>query len=267
MKLLSFLTALLLSFPNLQAAPQATVPASSSSAQATTLLRQSAAALVGRVTLTDVTLSGTARRIAGSDDESGTAVLKVLAAGASRVDLSFPSGHRSEILNTSVAPVAGSWSGPDGVSHGIAFHNLFTGSAWFFPAFTVSQGLSASGYVATYVASETHNGQAVQHVSLSQPSLLPTVPGAISSAHLTRVDLFLDSTTLLPAAIAFNIHADNNQLLDIPIEIRFSSYQAVNGVQVPFHVQKYLNNGLILDFQATSVTLNSGLSASAFSAQ
>jgi hypothetical protein len=238
-----------------------------SNPQALNFLQRSLGALAGGQTLTDVTLSGTARRIAGSDDESGTAVLKVLAAGASRVDLSLPSGHRSEILNTSVAPVAGSWSGPDGVSHSIAFHNLLTGSAWFFPAFTISKGLSASGYVATYVASETHNGQAVQHVSLSQPSLLPNVPGAISSAHLTQVDLFLDSTTLLPAAIAFNIHPDNNQLLDIPIEIRFSSYQAVNGVQVPFHVQKYLNNGLILDFQATSVTLNSGLSASAFSAQ
>jgi hypothetical protein len=162
-------------------------------------------------------------------------------------------------------PPTGAWSGPDGVLHAIAFHNLLTGPAWFFPAFTIAQGLSASGYVATYVGSETHNGQAVQHVSLSQPSLFPGGPGALSSAHLTQVNLFFDSTTLLPSAVAFNIHPDNNALLDIPVEIRFSTYTTVNGVQVPFHIQKYLNNTLLLDFQVNSVTFNSGLTASSFS--
>jgi len=227
-------------------------------------LAGSLAALSGTASITDVTLSGTARRIAGSDDESGTAVLKAIAAGASRMDLSLPSGPRSEILNTSLTSPAGTWSGPDAISHPIAYHNLFTNPVWFFPTFTIAQGLSSSGYVATYVGQETLDGQAVQHVSLSQPSLLPNVHGGPSSAHLTQVDLLLDATTHLPAAIAFNTHPDNNELFDIPVEVRFSDYRPVNGAQVPFHVQKYLNNSLILDFQATSVTLNSGLTAKSF---
>jgi hypothetical protein len=243
------------------AAQQPAAPAD----QATTLLQQAFAALNGGKSLSDVRLSGTVERIAGSDDETGTAVLKSIAGCASSVSLSLPSGPRNEIQNCSSMPPVGAWSGPDGVSHAIAFHNLLTGPAWFFPAFTIAQGLSASGYVATYVGAETHNGQAVQHVSLLQPSLLPAAPGAPSSSHLTQVDLFLDSTTLLPAAVDFNIHPDNNALLDIPVEIRFSNYTPVNGAQVPFHVQKYLNNTLILDFQATTVTFNSGLTASSFS--
>jgi len=267
MKPLAILAALCFVFPNPSVARQSSAAPPSSSTQAATLLAQSLAAMVSTGTLTDVTLSGTVRRIAGSDDESGTAVLKAIAAGASSVNLSLPSGTRSEILNCSGLSPAGVWSGPDGVSHAIAFHNLVTGPTWFFPAFIIAQGLSSSGYVANYVGPETNNGQAVQHVSLSQPSLLADIPGGHSSAHLTQIDLFLDSNTLLPAAVTFNIHPDNNALVDIPVEIHFSNYQAVNGVQVPFHVQKYLNNSLILDFQATSVTLNSGLSASAFSAQ
>lgn len=265
MKALSVAAALLFSFPNLAAAQQTAAPAPASSTQATTLLAQSAAALTGAARISDVTLSGTVERIAGSDDETGTAVLKTIAAGAISITLSLPSGTRSEVENCSTATPAGAWSGPDGVPHAIASHNLFTGPAWFFPAFTVAQGLSASGYVATYVGAETHNGQAVQHVSLSQPSLLPNIPSAVSSEHLTQVDLYLDSTTLLPAAVDFNTHPDNNALLDIPIEIRFSNYTPVSGVQVPFHVQKYLNNTLVLDFQANSVTFNSGLTASSFS--
>ncbi len=79
----------------------------------------------------------------------------------------------------------------------------------------------------------------------------PDSPGAPTFAHLTQVDFFLDSTTLLPAAITFNIHPDNNALLDLPVEIRFSDYRvvspsgvvaglqtgAVSSPQIPFHIQ------------------------------
>jgi hypothetical protein len=77
-----------------------------SSTQALLFLQRSAAALSGGQTLTDVTLSGTARRIAGSDDESGTGVFKGMASGAGRTDLTLSSGQRSEIQNlTLTAPL------------------------------------------------------------------------------------------------------------------------------------------------------------------
>jgi len=238
--------------------------ATASSPQAVALLQQSLTALTGGHPITDVTLSGTAQRIAGSDNESGTAILQGIAAGASSVNLTLPSGTRTEIENCSTTPPAGVWSGPDGVSHPIAFQNLLTGPSWFFPAFTIAQGLSVSGYVAAYIGAETHNGQAVQHVSLSQPSLFPSPQGAASSSHLTQVDLFLDSATSLPDAITFSIHPDSNFLADIPVEIDFSNYTLVNGVPVPFRVQKFLNNTLFLDIQVSSAVLNSGLSPTIF---
>jgi hypothetical protein len=266
MKLLSFFAALLLSFPNSLASQQATSPPPSSP-QATTLLIQSLSALTGSATLNDVTLSGTSRRIAGSDDESGTAIFKALGSGAGRTDLSLPSGSFSELSNLTTAPPTGTWSGPDGVSHPIVFHNLLTEFAWFFPTFAIARRLSDSSYVATYVGHETHNGQAVEHVSVSQTAPAPNAAGAPTFEHLSQVDFFLDSTTLLPAAVSFNIHPDNNALLDIPVEVRFTDYRATNGAQVPFHVRKFLNNSLILDFQANSVALNSGLTAATFQVQ
>src|SRR5438477_553099 len=108
-----------------------------------------------------------------------------------------------------------------------------------FPVFAIAHRLSNSSYVATYVGQETHDGQTVQHISVSQTAPFPDPPGAPTFAHLTQVDFFLDSTTLLPAAIAFNIHPDNNALLDLPVEIRFSDYQTVSGARGPFHVQKF----------------------------
>ena len=72
---------------------------SSASPQPLQILHQALAALTGTTPASDVTLSGTVQYIAGADDETGTAVLKAIATGASRVDLSLPSGQRSEVRN------------------------------------------------------------------------------------------------------------------------------------------------------------------------
>src|SRR6185437_14972959 len=101
--------------------------------QSLTLLQRSLSALVGTSTLKDVTLSGNARRIAGSDDESGTATLKATAIGQARIDLSLSDGQRSEVADTSQAVPSGSWCGPDGTWHKAAEHNLFSEPTWFYP--------------------------------------------------------------------------------------------------------------------------------------
>jgi hypothetical protein len=266
MKALSFLAALLLSFPNFGAVQQASAPASSSSPQAATLLTQSAAALTGNVVLSDVTLSGTARRIAGSDDETGTVTVKALATGAMRLDFSFPSGPRSEVRGNSNGAPAGDWSGPDSVSHSIALHNLSTDWGWF-PAFTLSNLSSSANTVLTYVGQETRDGHSVQHLNVKQQFPNLTGTGASLMQHLSQMDIYLDSTTSLPVSLAYNTHPDNDAGLDLPVEISFSDYRPVNGVQIPFHVQKYLNNTLYLDLQFQTTAVNSGLTASTFSVQ
>ena len=266
MKLLSFFAALLLSFPNSLASQQAASSPPASSTQATTLLARSAAALAGGVSLSDVTLTGTARRIVGPDDESGTVTMNALARTGARLDLSLPSGARSELRNTTSAAPVGSWSGPDGVLHPTTNHNLLTDPGWF-PAFAISSFLSAPNAVITYVGPETRNGQPVNHVTASQQFPALSGNGATLMQHLTQTEIFLDSNTNLPVAITFNIHPDNNAGLDIPVEIRFSDYRSVNAVQIPFHVQKFLNNSLLLDLQFQSAALNSGLAAAAFQVQ
>ena len=237
-----------------------------SSPPAQTFLQNSLAALAGGQTLTDVTLTGTARRIAGSDDESGTVVIKTLVGAGSRIDLTLPSGTRREIRNTSSALVAGSWSGPDNVPHAMAYHNLLTDPGWA-PAFTIASLLSARNAVITYVGSETRDAQSVIHIIVCRQ--FPTIsvdPGALPQ-HLTQTDLFLDATTFLLAAVAFNTHPDTNAGLDIPVEIIYGDYRQVSGAQLPFHIQKKLNGSLSLDLQFSTATLNSGLSASALGIQ
>jgi len=229
-------------------------------------LQAALAALSPNVAITDITLSGSVRRIAGSDDQSGTAILKALASGAARADLSLSSGTLSEIYNSPSSGPAGAWSGSDGVSHRIPFHNLLSEPAWFFPVFAISRRLS-QGYVVTDVGPEVRDGRQVEHISVSQIPPYPFPAGGVSFQHLTQVDFLIDSQTLLVSSLSFSVHPDANAGQDIPVEIDLSDYRSVSGVQVPFHIQKFLNNSLFLDIELQNVSINSGVSDSTFTIQ
>lgn len=277
-----------------QPASTATVPGSDP--QAVALVQRALAALTGGTPVADVTLTGTARRIAGSDDETGTATLEASSPGDSRVELGFASGNRSEVRNHSALPLPGSlppglpasatqtpqpvgeWIGPDGASHAMANHNIMTAASWFFPALALKEIVTSQNYVLSYIGPETHNGAAVLHVSAYEqfPQSVQSTSTSLASPgppiaqviqRLTRMDFYFDPTSFLPVALDFDQHPDNNTLIDLLIEIRFSGYQAMNGVAVPTHVEKYLNNTLGLDLQFNNATFNSGLSAASFQLQ
>jgi hypothetical protein len=243
-----------------------TQQASSVSPQASQVLQQSLSALNGTNRTLDVTLKGSAHYIAGSDDETGTATLQAIAAGASLVELNLSSGEHKEFRNLTVDPPSGQWVGPDGVTHAVTYQNLVNEPSWFSPVATISRLIGTPNYVSEYVGNETLDSQSVVHVSVNEQPPASVVASPLLP-HLSQVDLYLDSSTLLPAAIAFNMHPDDNELIDIPIRVQFSDYRSVNGTQVPFHVQRFLNNGLVLDFQFDTATINSGLSVSTLSIQ
>ncbi|HXX43308.1 MAG TPA: hypothetical protein VEJ38_01170 [Candidatus Acidoferrales bacterium] len=269
-------------------------PPATSDPQAVALVQKALTALTGGASISDVTLTGTAERIAGSDDETGTATLMATSAGDSKVALGFPSGDRTEIRNhsavplpggfpalppnlqvTPVAQATGSWSGPDGTKHPIANHNAMTDATWFFPALTLAR-IASSSYVLSYIGPESIEGQSALHISVSQqfPQLANSTDSAtagmsVSSLmqHLSQIDIYFDPRTALPLALAFNQHPDGNALTDIPVRIQFSNYANSGGMVVPLHVQKLLNNSLVLDLQFTNATFNSGLSSSSFQLQ
>jgi hypothetical protein len=263
-KALAFAVSLLL-VSSSSAGIQQTSTTSTSSAQASVFLAQSAKALTGSTVINDVTLTGIAEWIAGSDDETGTATYKGLS-GSYRLDISLRNGTRSEIVSPVGGVPSGSWIGLDNTLHPVANHNLMSDSGWF-PTFTLVNLISSSNMVLAYVGQETRNGVQVIHISVSQQ--FPNLPGNSSSfmQHLTQVDVYLDSTTLLPTSYLFNLHPDDNALLDIPTEIRYSNYQTLGGAQIPLHVQKYVNNTLTIDLQFQNATLNSGLTAAQFSVE
>jgi hypothetical protein len=219
---------------------------------------QSIAALTGGVAISDVTLTGTASWTAGSDNETGSATLLAKGTNKSRIDLALNGGSRSEVRNSVAGAPQGEWIGTDAASHPYAVFNCWTDAVWFFPALS-SLALANPNAVLNYVGQETRNGASVQH--LRSYLYLPTQPLAQQSS---TMDFYLDSVSFLPVAIVFNVHPDSNGGVNLPTEVDFSQYQVVNGVRVPFHIQRSLNSSVALDIVVTSAAINSGLPDSDF---
>jgi hypothetical protein len=242
--------------------PQTSPAPATSSPQAVALANQALATLTGSIQVNDVTLTGTGTRTAGSDVESGSVSLKALAGGESRLDLTVAGGTRSEIRNLdSNGASQGFWIGLDGTAHSMANHNCATDAAWFFPALSALSQLSNPNLIVTYIGNETKGGANVQHLHFVIQN--PVASGLFQQ--LGAEDIYLNASTNLPVAITFYAHPDNDASANLLVEVDYSNYQAVNGVQVPFRIQRLLNGTVLFDLAVQSATLNSGLTSAAFS--
>jgi hypothetical protein len=247
-------------FAAVQAVSQA-IP--SSDPVAVSMAAKSMAALTGGLPITDATLHADVTWIMGSDSEMGTGTLTAKGISEARVDLNLTGGTRTDVRNVTNGLPAGGWNAKGGTSTAYAQHNSWTDAGWFFPAlFSLAQSGNPN-FVFSYVGQEQHGGVTVEHIRNFQ--MTATASKDISTAQrLSTMDFYLDPLSFLPLAVSFNAHADNDLNVDIPIEVRFAKYQPVSGIQVPFHIQKMLNGGVVLDITVTNAILNSGLLDSSF---
>jgi hypothetical protein len=258
MKLLTSLVPLLLLLSPICLIAQNT---SANDPAAVSLAQKSVAALTGGASISDVTLNASVTSVLGSDYETGTATLKAEGIAESRVDLSLSGGTRSDVRTSTSGTPAGAWQKNGGAVTAYANHNCWTDAPWFFPALSSLSQTANPSFIFKYIGQEQHGGVNTQHIQVYQASKVALLQ------HLSTIDFYLDPASALPLAIAFQVHPDLDASKDIPAEVRFANYQAVNGVPVPFHIQRMLNGGVVLDITVTSAAFNSGLPDSIFSLQ
>jgi hypothetical protein len=102
----------------------------SSTQQATAYAAQAIAAMTGRTPMSDVTLTGT---VTWNGSDTGTATLRALGTGESRMDLTLASGTRTEIRDAQTGVPLGQWIAPNNTSGNFVFQNCWTDAVWFFP--------------------------------------------------------------------------------------------------------------------------------------
>jgi hypothetical protein len=231
--------------------------------QAVAYASQSIAALTGGTSISDITLTGNVTWTGSAASESGTATLLALGTSESKMTLALPDGTRTEIRDSSTGTAQGQWISESGASGLFAPQNTMTDAVWFYPAL----GSLAAGpnVVLSYVGLETRNGESVQHIQSYIFQSAPSGGGGPTAQQLSTIDFYLDATTLLPSATVFDAHPDNNASSNIVIEVDFSNYQTISGVNVPMHIQKSSQGSILIDLTVTGASFNSGLPLSDFS--
>jgi len=228
--------------------------------QALSFAAQSIAALTGGTSISDVTLTGS---VTWNGNDNGNATLMALGTGESRMDLALGSGTRSEIRDAQTGTQLGKWINPDSSFGPYASHNSWTDAVWFFPAL----GSLATGpnIVLSYIGQETRNGAAVQH--LQSYVYQANWPAGVtpSPQQLSTMDFYLDGSSLLPVAVKFNTHPDDDASTNLAFEVDYTNYQSFSGVVVPMHIQRFQQGSLMVDLVLSSASFNSGLSLSNFS--
>jgi hypothetical protein len=255
LRLVSFSFLLFLGIPLVLPAQQS--PASDP--QALALAAQSIAALTQGSKISDVTLTANVTWIAGPEPEAGTGVFLAKGNSESRIDLALNGGgNRTEMRNSLNLP-AGMWINPDGKSGQYAAHNCWTDASWFFPPLSSLANVADSSLVFSYIGTETWNGLSTTHLRIQKVQ-----DGFAEAQRLSTMDFYLDPTSLLVLGIAYKTHPDNNMNADILSEVRFADYRLVNGIEVPFYIQRLQNGAVLTDVRLINASLNIGLSDDAF---
>lgn len=237
---------------------------STSDPQALTIVAQSAAALSGGVSISDVTLIGNATSTI--DGQSGSVMLLAKDAGQSRVEISADGNTRVELQALSDGAPSCWWSGDDGRTHESPVHNCLTDAAWYFPSLSrLAKGATDSQFFKD-LGEMTEGGLTLHHIQSWQTTTRATKSVVAEWPRLSTVDYYLDPKSMLPFIVRFNVHPDDDSGRDIPVEVRLADYRQVYGVQVPFRILKLINGAAVLDVTVSDVKLNTGLADALFTA-
>lgn len=217
-----------------------------------------AIAAVGPNAVNTITASGNVTvTLDSNNQESGTIALQSSGIMQSQVTITTGAGVSSETHVWQNGYPSGSWTAAGGGNGAIADHNCWTEAVWFFP------GLSMLADYNDQTLSFNGNGQVqfmgatvedIQVYRISSPVLAASDFPLFST--LSTVDYYLNPTTALPVGMAFNLHADNNLNIDIPVVVTFAGYQSISGVQVPMQIVEYFNGPAYLQISLTSATPN-----------
>ncbi len=240
-----------------------TVPArgwgqATSGGSADNLLAQLSTAFSNGKVVQKIQLSGTATWQPDDAPDTGTVTLSATNDGSSQMQLELASaGLRTEAQTGTGLSAACQWSGSDGIAHTVSSNNCWKPSLWFMPAFSLQPAL-LPGYLGIADLGTGSVGSSEDTYRHLQSQLVFSLPNAMMSdiTQQSTTDLGLDPTTLLPAVLAYAVRPDNGAAMPVAIEIRYSSYQAVSGVQIPFHIQRYVNGSLQLDVLVSSAQVN-----------
>ena len=220
------------------------------------IITQLSQAISGGLPVTKISLSGTATVYAGSITDTGSASLYADLTGKVTTQLSLDKlGARTETLTAGpLSPC--SYSGADGVSHIGNGLNCWRPTAWFFPALSLQPSSILTAVSTSDLGRGLVGGSTYRH--LQSQLVMPSLNAAAASqlAKESTADIGLDTTSFLPAVMTYTTRPDSGAATLLLVAVHYSNYQNVSGVQIPFHIERYVNGSLQLSITLSSAQIN-----------
>lgn len=222
-------------------------------------LDQLSSAFSGGQAVQQVTLSGDAAWYAGGIQYSGSATLTASVSGNAQLQLSLNTlGSRTEGQSGLGENATCQWSGSDGVAKAVSANNCWRPALWFLPALTLQPNALVSQLQLTDLGKGPVGADGNTYRHLRSQLAFADLPVSMSTsiAQQSVTDLGLDMNTMLPAVLTYTVLPDSGGFTPLAIEVRYSNYHTVNGVSIPFHIQRFVNGSLQLDLNIGSAQVN-----------
>jgi hypothetical protein len=241
----------------LAASGAATVNATSA-VSADPLLAELSSAFSGGNLVHQVQLTANASWHLGNAEDTGTASLSAATSGASQLTLSLSTGSRTETASGQGTNLACAWASGDGISHDADLTNCWRPVLWFLPALSLQPSLLPSYLGASDMGSGTVGFGAETYRHLQSAFVFPDLSSGLTAVVMQRsvADIGLDPKSFLPTVLTFSIRPDNGAPSPIAVEIHYANYQLINGVKIPFTIQRYINGSLQLEITVTSAQVS-----------
>ncbi len=233
-----------------------TISASAQS-DATAVIAQIAKSFAPLQPVSTVKLTGQVIWHSGASEDAGPITLMAGSDGSQSFTAQLASmGARTENQTAIGAGMSCAWARSDNAEHNSDDASCQKSVPWALPALALQLAKipAAAGY--TDLGSATLNGTAYRH--LQGQLVFANLPAKRlkQSVAESTMDAYVDPQTFDLGVLRYQVHADDNPALTIQVEIRYGRVTAVNGVRIPFLIQRYINGTLQLEIVVSSAQIS-----------
>ncbi|HEU5340214.1 hypothetical protein [Edaphobacter sp.] len=204
--------------------------------------------------VTRVTLSGDANWYAGSLKDSGTVTLTAASDGSAQMQLNL--GTTGERIESQLAIGPGmkcQWSGPDGKVHQQDYFVCLKPLTWFMPSLGLQSASMPTSITFADLGTESTPEGSFRHVRAQFASAAFTGDAnTVGQLTATVMDIDLDPASSLPVRLRYSVRPDSGADVKIPIVVKFSDYRNINGTEIPYRIERYVNGTLQLQITLQS---------------
>lgn len=220
-------------------------------------LVQKSVAAMATTAPSDSSATGSITVVEGSTTDSGSISIQTLGTSETSETINLSSGQRAVIYSYGEAKEI---NGTQSVNPMLEL--VVTDQCADFPLPLLQGALDNQDEAFQYVGQETLNGASVQHIKMWNTFL--SKPRMQKLASLSARDMWLDATSSLPVKIAYIRQPGEGAVPSVRMEVFFSNYTNVNGVQYPFQINKSYNGTPWQTITIQNVSFNTGLTSSQF---